>query len=108
MSDARHALAEERSLALHHLVAERLPADPALLERARTRVARWLVDGAVARPAAEAWRVVLEGPIEQVIATLTDTAERARRLRRSSPFAGAIDPRTRWEVWRRVGAAARP
>lgn len=106
MPDTRHALAEARSLALHRMVAERLRADPTLLEKARTRVAGWLADGSVPRPAAEAWRAELERPVDEVIATLTETAERARRLRRSSPFAGVVDPRTRWEVWRRVSAAA--
>lgn len=102
MTDGRHRLAEERSLALHRLVAERLAGDPGLLERARERVGRWLRDGSVARPWAEAWLEVLGHPVAEVAVMLTDPGERARQLRQSSPFAGVIDPHTRWAVWRRV------
>jgi hypothetical protein len=31
-----------------------------------------------------------------------DPAEGARALRQCSPFAGVIDPRTRWRIWREV------
>jgi hypothetical protein len=103
MTDGRHALAEERSLALHKLVAERLRADPSLLDRARDRVRSWLRDGSVARPLADAWQEILSHPIEGVAAVLSDAGQHARDLRQTSPFAGAIDARTRWAVWRSVG-----
>src|SRR5437667_12773031 len=38
-----HKLATERSLAFHRVIANRLLADPAVLERARKRVQTWLV-----------------------------------------------------------------
>jgi len=78
MSDHGIALAEERSLALHRLIAERLREDPALLDAARERVRRWLAAGPVPRPAAEAWRVALEGSLEDVVATLVDPASIAQ------------------------------
>ena len=59
MTDGRHAVAEDVSLELHRAVAKRLLEDPALVERARERVAGWLRDGSVARPYAEAWRDIL-------------------------------------------------
>jgi hypothetical protein len=34
-----------------------------------------------------------------------DESEEARALRQVTPFAGAIDPRTRWRIWREVRAA---
>ena len=42
VTDGRHAVAEETSLALHRAVAERLRADPSQVERARRRVEAWL------------------------------------------------------------------
>jgi hypothetical protein len=102
MRDGGHALAEERSLELHRLVAERLRADPRLLDRARERVRTWHQDGPVSRPWAEAWLEILEHPLEEITALLTDTSQRARDLRQSSPFAGFIDPRTRWTALRAV------
>jgi hypothetical protein len=107
MTDGRHALAEEASLALHAIVAQRIRADAAVLDRARRRVDEWLRDGSVARVYADAWREVLSRPIDDVARLLEDRGERARQLRQTSPFAGAIAPRTRWEVWRRYRGGAK-
>lgn len=101
-TDGRHALAEEVSLALHRAVADRLRADPALVDRARTRVAAWLREGTVARPYAEAWQALLAGPAERLAAFLGDPGERARQLRQTSPFAGFLEPRARWQLRRQV------
>ena len=103
MRDRRHALAEERSLELHRLVAERLREDPRLVDAARERARGWLTDGSVAARWAEAWLEVLDRPLEALATILTDPGEWARQLRQTSPFAGVIDPRSRWETWRSVG-----
>ena len=93
---------------LHRAVAERLRAEPALVERARSRVASWLREGTVARPVAEAWRAELSRPIEQLAAFLVNPSQEARDLRQTSPFAGVLDPRTRWDIWRRARQRTRP
>lgn len=90
----------ERSLALHREVAERLRRDPELLEAARERVERWLSDGSVHETWAEPWKAILDAGLEAVIEVLTDTAPAAHDLRQVSPFAGALDPRTRWAILR--------
>ncbi len=109
VTDGCHARAEEVSLALHEAVAQRLLGDPALVEKARERVAGWLRDGSVARPYAEAWQSLLAGPVEALAACLRDPGERARQLRQTSPFAGFLDPRTRWAIRRQAlaGGATR-
>jgi hypothetical protein len=106
VSDGLHALAENASLELHRAVAERILAEPALVERARARVAGWLRDRSVAAAYAEAWQAVLTQPVEVVARMLIDPGERARQLRQASPFAGFLEPRIRWAIWRR--ARARP
>jgi hypothetical protein len=97
-----HRLAEERSLEIHRLVAERLRADPSLVESARARVERWLADGSIHRTYAGIWAELLAGPLDDLVAMLVSATERARALRQCSPFAGVIDPRTRWRTWREV------
>lgn len=97
-----HELAEQRSLALHRLVAERLRADPSTLGMARDRVARWLTDGSTHPAYARAWADLLGGPFDRLLEALTDPGERASDLRQCSPFAGVIDSRTRWRVLREV------
>lgn len=97
-----HALAEERSIAAHRFIAARLREDPRLLTAARSRVERWLQDGVVHPVYAKAWHDLLRGPEERLFQVLVDPGERARALRQTTPFAGVIDPRTRWRIWREV------
>jgi hypothetical protein len=101
MAGITHRVAEERSIALHEEVARRLRDRPELLDRARARVDRWSRDGSVARCWVEAWSEVLQRPIDEVVQAITDTSEHGRSLRQSSPFAGVIDAKTRWEILRR-------
>ncbi len=102
MTDGLHAVCEDVSLELHRAVAARLLEEPTLLDRARRRVAAWLADGTAARPYAEAWQAILASGTDEVARFLTDPGERARQLRQTSPFAGFLAPRTRWQIWRRT------
>jgi hypothetical protein len=97
-----HRLAEARSLAAHQLIADRLAAEPGLVQMARERVESWLADGSVARPYAQAWQDILAGDAASIRRALVDDTERGRALRQCTPFAGSIDPRTRWRLWARV------
>ncbi len=63
-------------------------------------------DGSVARPYAEAWQAILAGPVEAVARFCADPGEKARQMRQASPFAGVLDPRTRWSIWRRAREGA--
>jgi hypothetical protein len=100
-----HRLAEERSLAFHRAVADRLAAEPELLDRARARVRSWIESGEVAPYYARAWEEILSRLPSEVCAFLVEDSERAHALRQVTPFAGAIDPRTRWRIWREVREA---
>ena len=95
-----HALAEARSLAAHRLIADRLRNEPELLERARARVQQWLREGG--RPYAQAWAQLLALELPELVEALVDPSQRGRDLRQCTPFAGAIDPRTRWRLWAQV------
>ena len=54
-----HRLAEERSIAYHGAIAERLREHPEILEMARQRVEGWLVSREGARFYARKWAEVL-------------------------------------------------
>ncbi len=97
---------EATSLELHRAVAERLRADPSLLDRARQKVEGWLRDRTIAKPYADAWREILARPVADVAGFLEDPGERACQLRQASPFAGFLDARTRWRIWRAVRAGS--
>ena len=94
-----HNLALERSLAFHREITRRLIDDPAVLERARRRVKDWLAQNPD-RPYARAWDKILSGDPESIAALLADRNELADELRQSSPFAGVLDARERWAIWR--------
>jgi hypothetical protein len=94
-----HRLAEERSVAYHRAIAERLRDQPEILESARRRVQAW-ASGDPAPFYARKWAEVLAGDASSVAAFLVERSELADELRQSSPFAGALQPQERWRIWR--------
>ena len=100
-----HRLIDERSLALAQAIAERLRQDPSLISLARANLKRWSTTCSPGtRSTLEEWSAVLEGPIDGVLALLTDPGERAVRLRQSNPFAGALPSNVRNEIFLRFEA----
>lgn len=91
-----HELRDTVSLAFDRLAAERIAADPALIDRARATLTRWLATCSPrVRPVLIEWQTILDGPRESLLALLVATDERATRLRQSSPFAGIFSPAER-------------
>ena len=101
-----HRLAEERSLAYHRAVADRLASEPGLIAVARARAAQWASGVERSSPYARRWLELLALPVDRLQSALTDASEAGRALRQSTPFAGALDPRERWRLWREVKRAA--
>ena len=99
-----HTFVAERSLALHVAVAERLRNEPELVDRARNRVRGWLEQGAVNPAYANGWAKLLDGHLSDLLAALTEASERMHDLRQVSPFAGFLEPRTRWRIHREASA----
>ncbi len=95
-----HRLAEERSIAYHCLIAERLGHQPEILERARRRVETWLSSSTHTPFYARKWAEILAGDVSSISSFLTERSELAIELRQSTPFAGAITPQERWKIWR--------
>jgi hypothetical protein len=95
-----HRLGEERSIAYHRVIAERLQSQPEVLENARRRVQTWLASPETARFYARKWSEILAGDVPSIAAFLVDRSELAVELRQSSPFAGALRPQERWKIWR--------
>lgn len=97
-----HRLAEERSLGYHRWIADRLAERSEILEIARRRVAGWLTEREPPPYYAVEWAKILAGDATSIARFLVERSERAIELRQSRPFAGAIDPQSRWEIWRSV------
>lgn len=99
-----HRPAELRSIELHRAVARIAADDPAVVDRARAKVQRWVEDGGPVDPARAArWKALLELPRDQLLGLLVaDTAEMVD-LRQVTPFAGVVPSRERWQIVRSVG-----
>ena len=96
-----HRLIDERSLAFHRLIAAKLRSHPALAEKARANLARWLETcSAGAKPALLEWQLLLSGPFDDLLAFMEATDERATRLRQSSPFCGILTEEERLAIIR--------
>lgn len=95
-----HRLAEERSIAFHRAIADRLADHPEILERARSRVREWIARGEPHPIYARAWDAILALPLPELSERLVDPSEQARALRQVTPFAGALPARERWAIWR--------
>ncbi|MGP0008035.1 MAG: hypothetical protein ACLPIG_04905 [Methylocella sp.] len=93
-----HNRLDERSLALHALVAQKVQAAPALLDKARENICRWQQAGSPSLALAE-WEQILSSPVDQVTAFLVERSERATRLRQSSPFAGILTEAERRAIY---------
>ena len=99
-----HIRLDERSLALHRLVAKTVQATPALLDKARENMRRWQEANGGASPAHAEWARILASPASYVVALLAERSERATRLRQSSPFAGILSQEERRAVYESYSA----
>lgn len=87
---------------MHRLIAQRLPGEPELISEALARLQRWSEAKTISDHYVSQWRTLLEGPRDALTALMVDPGPRGRELRQSTPFAGVLDPRTRWRLWREV------
>jgi hypothetical protein len=97
-----HQLQDDRSLAIHQIVAERLREDPGLLDEPRARLAQWRTARDMHQRYIDAWEELLSGPLEKLLALLVERSEWATAMRHTSPFAGIVDFKTRDRIWREV------
>ena len=98
----RHRKLEERSLALHREIAQRIRRNPDLLTKVRERLSRDMRSGRFSISLTDAMQECLDliksSSLEQVLEFLVDDSENARRLRRSTPFAGILTQEERRRI----------
>ena len=97
-----HRISEERSLAYHRAIAERLDDEPELIARAIERIERWKRTNAGPPTYLERWLALLQGPRRQLLQIMLADDENARTMRSIGPFAGEMAPKERWNLWREV------
>lgn len=101
-----HARIDQRSIALHRAVADKLSADPGLLRIATANLDRWYPTSGAAAPYLDTWRKLLDLPLEELLRLMVDQSEQMTALRQSSPFAGVLTPPERWAIYARFARPA--
>jgi hypothetical protein len=96
-----HWRIDRRSLALHRAIADKLREDPALLDVARDNLDRWSRAAGHSQPYWDAWREILDHPIEEVLDLIVEDSEKMTAMRQASPFAGVLSPTERWAIYER-------
>jgi hypothetical protein len=94
-----HHRIDERSLALHELVAQKIQAAPELLDKVRENLRRWQRTRQNPSPALTEWEKIIDSSVGDVLAALVDRSEKATRLRQSSPFCGILSETERRTIY---------
>lgn len=86
-----HQEIDQRSLALHRLIAEKIRQDPSLFEKPRETLGRWSkIVCANSQPYLEEWQRLVDLGIEECLAMATEDSERANAMRQASPLCGIL------------------
>ena len=86
-----HQEIDERSLALHRLIADKIVCEPVLFERPKATLARWrktVCSGS--QPYLEEWEHLMGLGMDACLAVAVENSQRATALRQSSPFSGVL------------------
>lgn len=92
---------ERRSLFLHEAIVRRLRERPqTVLARARRNLETMQRSNPGANPLLREWAVLLDRPLEDLVAQILDPGEHARELRHVTPFAGVLSAPERAATYR--------
>ncbi|MFQ6759458.1 MAG: hypothetical protein D9V46_00580 [Deltaproteobacteria bacterium] len=93
-----HQEIDQRSLALHRLIAEKIRQDPSLFEKPRETLGRWRKTVCTnSQPYLEEWQRLVDMGIEECLTVATEDSERANAMRQASPFCRILTNEERWE-----------
>jgi hypothetical protein len=96
-------------LAFHAAIAEKLRADPKLLEKIHDRLQAMLSDDRISISTRDAYRewleVIEQHSFEEVLTLLVDPGDEATRLRQATPFAGILGRAEREAIARKIPSA---
>ena len=106
ISKVDHSFLDRRSLTFHVAIAEKLRADPKLLEKVRDRLRGLLSDDRISISTRDAYRewldIIEQHSFEEVLTLLVDLSEEATRLRQATPFAGILSRAEREAIARKI------
>jgi hypothetical protein len=93
-----HQEIDQRTRAIHLLIAEKIRQNPLLLEKAKDTIARWQkIVCNRSLPDLHEWDQLIDQGVDVCLAVITSESEHATALRQSSPFVGILTNRERFE-----------
>jgi hypothetical protein len=103
-----HEIVDDRSLEMDRVIAEKIRANPKLIQIALTNIERWLANPDYSesnRQAVLEWKSIIENsPVGSLATLLESSSDEARRLRQSSPFCGILTPDERQAIFQKYEA----
>jgi len=97
----RQQRSNQRSLALHRAIADKLRQHPELWRISQNNIKRWKEKMGGLPPALLEWEYLLKNRSKRQILTLLENSqEEAIRLRSSSPFAGILTQEERMKIFK--------
>lgn len=93
---------------MHRAIAVKLRTTPELLGIAHDNLRNWTATAGRSQPYLEAWRELLSRPLAELLHLIEEDSESMRALRQSSPFAGVLSPKERWEIYDAFASAIVP
>jgi hypothetical protein len=96
---------EQKSLALHRTLADRLRGDPSLVGIARARLDWLRTKNPAGRQYYDEWCRLLDGPLDELLDVMVSPSELACALRQENPFVDLVDQKERARLFRAVADA---
>lgn len=99
-------LLDQRSLALHQLIAQRLRQQPQRLERVRQTLARWkIIVAPNSQPYVAEWQRLIDAGMDAVLSAAVEDSERAAALRQCTPLGNVLTPQERSAFFKQWSAS---
>lgn len=96
---------EQKSLALHKVLAAKVQADPLVLGVVRERLGWLRARNPGSSVYYDRWLELVDGDVEELVMAMTGDSEHSCALRQESPFVDLVDQRERARIFREVAAA---
>ena len=95
----RHRELELRSIQLHRAVALKIALEPAIIESTKNEISTLILKHQESTKYFLKWLDILSHSLSFIQEKLVEDSEEMATLRQSSPFAGVLNPRERWEIY---------
>lgn len=104
-ASARTDVSTLRGRRMHERAARRLVGDPSLREVARQRLDKLRRVNPHGHVYHDRWAALLDGPLAQLLRTMTEASEQSDALRQESPFGALVTAAERRRVFESIRAA---